>query len=631
MKKFTASSYRRSLPMVAMLAAGALLGGCARSPSAGVTIDTANTTALRPLTTSEAFADYDALVDSIRSLYGPLEYKEKRFGFSFAREAARIRAELIGAKTDGDKMAKSLELLRLLQDGHVSLTQPIRERFEIPLVAMPVEGKTLVAKIHSSLAPYGIEVGDEILSVDGVTPDEVLKTALKYTWFGNAESDKHMVYYMFRRPSFIPELAPKGPFALIEFAKASGEKKSVRIAWTKTSPQIRNDLAPKTSSPESARGPARLLAKEALTSKAVAERVELETSLADFGATKPWYWNEKLKRTYGVTLVTPERERVATFYPQWLRALNPAGLPGKRPDLPDPLPEVFAALYRHQGKTILLVRQPSYVADSYPVNLAIYSALFDQYQGIADVLVIDQTHNPGGYVTYTEGMARLIAPKGTNGFVQFMNTDRRWYNEFTEYWTSLPPAVAGSPIGSAVLEYARAIERDGEAGLRLTREPFSFSLFETLPAGPGAWNKPVLVVIDELCASGGDAFPMLVKANGLGTLFGTRTAGMGGSVESALELPFSRAELMVTRGLFTAFRPDGKYNPAEFVENNGVTPDLPYSHSVKDFRDGFVGYFKALSEAAIGKIPEVHQPAKAAAPVPQPATPAAAPTTVTAY
>lgn len=560
--------------------------------------------AIRPLTESEALADFDAMVASINSLYGPLEYKERRFGYKFENEAAKIRSKFPLAPTDAEKSALFLELLRKLEDGHVSLSQPIRERYEIPIIVMPVESKFLVSRVEPALLPYGISVGDELLSIDGVTPDDALRTILKYTWFANAESDRHMIYYFFYRPSYIPELVPTSEFAQIKFLKPDGTEMLAQIAWKKTSPQQRVEFVPRaedTLKPK--RESSKVLGFEGLASEGLNDRLNTVNSInvADMGADAPWYWNAKLKKKYQVTMVSPERERVQAFYAAWTRelALFSPTIPKPAP-LPATLPSVWSALYKYNGKTVLMLRQPSYGPADFVLNLAIYSALIDQYQPLADSLIVDQTHNPGGIVTYTEGFAQLFAPKGLNGFVQFLNTDRLWFTRLMGFWTGLDPLTASTATGARILALAKGLERDSESGLRLGKTPFSFSLREVLPPAPGGavWQKPMLVLIDELCGSGGDSFPMLVKANGLGKLFGNRTAGLGGSVEKVIDLPYTRSSLSVTRGLFTTFKPDGQYSDSDYVENNGVTPDISYTHTVKDFREGFETYFKAFSDEA---------------------------------
>lgn len=47
------------------------------------------------------------------------------------------------------------------------------------------------------------------------------------------------------------------------------------------------------------------------------------------------------------------------------------------------------------------------------------------------------------------------------------------------------------------------------------------------------------------------------------------------------------------------FRPDGASREADVVENVGIKPDVPYAHTVADFRAGYVGYFAAFNDEAI--------------------------------
>lgn len=595
----------------AMLLMLGTIAGCTNSANNSTLLTGTDGKAIRPLSDSEALADYDAMIASIKSLYGPLEYKQRRFGYDFDTEAQTIRARFPAAKSDSEKQALFFELLRKLQDGHVSLQQPVRERQEIPIILMPIEGKFIVTRISPLLAPYGIGLGDEVTAVDGITPEDGLKIITKYTWFANAESDRHMIYYFFNRPSYMPELAPKGSFAQIEFVKPDGSKKLARIAWKKTSPQDRVETIPKIEDDEDAADDAapskaskfetQLVGEKGMMSEVLDERLQTMASIGDLGIATPWYWNAKLKRKYGVTMVTPERDRVEMFYKLWNReldAFDPTATDGA--DLPETLPLVWAALYKYNGKTVLMIRQPTYSVETFAVNLAIYSALIEQYQPLADTLVIDQTHNPGGAVSYAESFVQLFAPNGTNSFVQFLNTDRLWFTKLSNYWTQLPAVLATSSFGARLLSSIKNLERDSEAGLRLTRDAFSFSGREVLPPAPGGavWKKPVLLLIDELCASGGDAVPMLMKTNKLARLFGNRTSGMGGSVEKVMDLPTTRATLNLTRGLFTTFKPDGQYTDADFIENNGVLPDVTYTHTVQDVRNGFDAYFKAFSDEA---------------------------------
>src|SRR5262249_3737037 len=104
------------------------------------------------------------------------------------------------------------------------------------------------------------------------------------------------------------------------------------------------------------------------------------------------------------------------------------------------------------------------------------------------------------------------------------------------------------------------------------------------------WNKRIVFLIDELSVSCADMVPALVKANGLATLFGQTTVGGGGNNNYVTTLNHTGGDLSMTRGLMNVYDPTGAYPEASFIEDNGVAPDIVYSHTVADVRANFAGY-----------------------------------------
>lgn len=259
--------------------------------------------------------------------------------------------------------------------------------------------------------------------------------------------------------------------------------------------------------------------------------------------------------------------------------------------------ELFAAMYRHDGKTLLLLRIATYTVPDYKERLAWIKAVLDEFGRFADVLVIDQTHNPGGQLLYAEGLASIFADRQMRGLVNFLHADRMWLNTFAEVLSG--PEKKGELRRIWELGY-RLVEEAYDAGLSLTRYPISVGdTPEFIAPASFVWTKPVLVLTDELAGSCGDIFPLLMKGNGRAKLFGKRTIGLGGNVEEVVRLPSSQAVVRLTRGHFVLYRPDGEYDLDDLVENNGVTPDIEYSHTIEDFRAGYVGYAKKFSDAAV--------------------------------
>lgn len=262
------------------------------------------------------------------------------------------------------------------------------------------------------------------------------------------------------------------------------------------------------------------------------------------------------------------------------------------------MPAIFALLYRYEGKTILLVRKPHYMPMDPDASQAAYKALLAQYESLADVLVIDQTHNPGGSIADAESFFRLFAQGGELGFVQAMHADRQWISAFRDLAAGVDPALQ-SEKSRAFLLRAATVEAAYDKGEALTRPIPLLSEEHIEKSVDYSWTKPVLVLTDELAGSCGDIVPMLFQSNGRAKLFGRRTMGLGGNVEPAAILANSLASTNLTRGLFTTFRADAKYSDDDLVENNGIQPDYPFELTVDDVRNGYIEYVRAFSKKAV--------------------------------
>jgi hypothetical protein len=262
-------------------------------------------------------------------------------------------------------------------------------------------------------------------------------------------------------------------------------------------------------------------------------------------------------------------------------------------------PPIFAALYKYQGKTVLLVREASYSQTDFKgdIYLKAYRALLAEYQDMADVLVLDQTHNPGG--SYCSEFYNLFARENDVQAVERMRADRKWINDLKVTWVKDKPADVGTWDSRQAEAWGQIVENAYDQGAFWADPIPLFTGSNRADPSKQAWTKPMLVLIDELAGSCGDIFPMLVKANHRALLFGQTTMGLGGNVEEVGVLPNSRIHVKMTRGLYFPYSESGK---EAYVENVGVSPDIEYSHTVTDFRNGFVDYVKTFSDRAIEQI-----------------------------
>jgi C-terminal processing protease CtpA/Prc len=549
----------------------------------------------RDLTKAEAIEDLNELVSKVSGLYGLLPYKENRFGYKLEDLVAKARQRIESSKNDIETYAAMRELIASFEDGHsnlkfsnVSGEAPLS--WYVPLMVMPVEGRVLVTAVGAALAASGLSLGDEILLVDGVKPFELLPSILRYEALGNAESDKHMIMRIFNRPVYIPEIMPSADAVKVQFKNASGVTKDVELKWNKlaTIPSPRDLANEKTN-------PAAMRSKwfEASNARALDSVPELDLRL--MGNPVSFFHSTQSQAAFAMEIVKPSKSRTDQFV---------EGEPAK----------IHAVKYKFEGKTILVVRQPDYSVEKPKNYIQTYRALLSEFEPQVDVVVIDQTHNPGGSLDYCEAFFRLFANSKARTLVQSMHADRKWINDIKDWAKELDPKLE-SEVAKRVLSIGSKIEEAYDANFAMTKDFFPLSNLVTNLVDPDevyTWKKPVLVLTDELAGSCGDIFPMLMQRNKIAKLFGNRTMGLGGNVESLGKLSHSQAELRLARGLFATYREDGKYGQEDVVENVGVTPDYPFLHTVDDVRGGYVKYVEAFSRKALEQIPSGTPAAKAA-------------------
>lgn len=550
---------------------------------------------LRDLTVEEALADFDTLVSTFRDQYGPLEFKERRFELSFDQLAQGLRSELETARTDAQIFNIYSRFVSSFRDGHVSIrfngkSSRGENRARIPLFAEAIEGKAVISSVtDESIVSLGIAVGDIVLSVDGRSPDEWLELFKQTDALGNPISDEHLLLRLFSRKIEQGSAYPTAATARVVVQKPDGSVVENDLTWRRS-----NDLGI-TLNPSAARHPGqiRMIAP-------IAAELNREAGIDKMGSFEPFFRTEAVLQKFEFVEVSANESFL------------------KRYDAdPATAPKVYSALYEQNGKRILLVRQPTYSPETYEEVaelLKVYRATLDQFDSLADVLVIDQTNNPGGYLDYCVGFSQMFMQKPGAHFLQAMNADRKWIDEMRRYAFELDPEFR-SEQSLKYLSLADAIEADYDAGKSITAPLPFYGEKRLQPDAAYTWKKPVLVLINELAGSCGDIFPMMVKRNQSGVLFGQRTMGLGGNVEQ-FELSASRASVSLTRGLFTTHKEPAEFVDADFAENNGVLPDIAYTPTVDDFRNGYTAYVGRFTEEAVRLASD---PAPATDPSPAPA------------
>lgn len=538
---------------------------------------------IKSISAKEGLEDFHELVRTVRNFYGPLQFKEKRFQFSFDEKVLEFEQRVIASQNDSELFSVFAEFISLFQDGHVGITFALNDSgfntYDIPLVITPVEGRVLISKVGDELKGTSMaEPGDEVILVDGLLPMSYLPSILKYQVLATAESNEHYIHFLFNRPFFMKDLLPTKPTTTVRFQKRSGAQWTEELIWRPK--KVVNEVSDFVS-------PLNEVSRILYAKNLDPLREGSKNSVADWGSSSPFF-------------ATPN---VAAFT-NWIRVEASENYRKKYGLTHEERPDIFAAIYDYGGKKILLVRNYTYSHGDFSneVYMKGYRAVLDQWQSVADVLVLDQTHNGGG--SYCEDFARLFLQRQGAGFVQALNADRKWIWELNNGWMGHVMKNNGSSATSEAFLVSQLISQVVEKVYDEGRErltpplPIIGGKKRILPDDQFVWTKPMLVLIDELAGSCGDVFPMLMQANQVAPLFGAKTMGLGGSVE-IFGLSNSRSQLRLTRGLFTFHRESEIYTAEDWIENNAVIPDIPYRHTVKDFRNGFVNYVDTFSREAV--------------------------------
>lgn len=296
----------------------------------------------------------------------------------------------------------------------------------------------------------------------------------------------------------------------------------------------------------------------------------------------------------------------------------------------------FAGVFRRGGKSIGLLRIPSYSVKNIatlPLAINFFVGALNRY---TEELIIDQMNNPGGFVVFSDLLLQALVGKldterhmkfAIKPSQQFLRSLIGLRDELQkgELEAFLPPREQKELLEETEKSIALIIDARAK-GLPLT-EPISLlpqtryfaaavqaslaslraRVGEQLEQGLGFdifspqvydADKRVSFVINELDFSGGDATPAGFQDYGRGELVGVRTAGAGGTVEQFEQREVTEYQYRLTTSLMV--RPDGR-----LVENYGVTPDVPFEITPHDYREGHKNVFERLLRTLGHTAPEV--------------------------
>lgn len=489
----------------------------------------------RDLTVQQKLSDLNELVGHIESGYGPLHYKQQKMGLDVEKLKSKYMALAMNTKTNAEFYYLMIRFVAEFNDSHFRASLPTTLETYLGFTTDLVQGKVVIDEVDRTVLPqekFPFNKGDEIVSMGGKKMAEVLKELVPYMGQGYELSAKRKAAMMVakRKANKVPP-----QFGKVELEIASGNTYIpvyVTLEWKQ-----KGDFTDETKSLK--------LAKPRVNYDMISLG---EEKFRCSGETRI-----KIPADATMIMKTPF---VAYYYPTEKGNVGYLRIPHYSPEEANPL------------------------VDAKKLRFAQYEYAVRELEKKTVGLIIDQDHNCGGSVDWLHKFLSLFmnqpfAPMSfellanKSSFVDFST----WLKEETENTVSYANAVG-------VLELIKHTWLNTNDFLT-KKTPISGEDF--IYPNPIRYTKPIVVLIDEMSGSGGDAFPALMQGLGRAKLLGTRTMGAGGHVVSLPPLNYSQVKVDMTKSLF--YRPDDVA-----VENNGAEPDIQYSPTLEDFVNGYHEY-----------------------------------------
>jgi hypothetical protein len=585
--------------------------------------------------------EFISILETIENNYGPLKLKEKTVGLDWEASRAEFMQELKTVKNTSEYFNLIAKVFGSLQDAHVSVSLPSTLSLKYPFQFVYAEDKTLVGATEKGLANCAAGPGDELVSINNRSPEVIRQELSQYLGMGNENSDKAYLTLSMSNLSEsrgVPVALYDSPIEIFTFKQASG---SVINCMMNIQPQgvsfvDRSFHTTKQNIHLASRWDKDLdnfaeesnISQEELTIlKRLNQILEKSHNLINLFSHKTLESNIDFQEANGKKLAMGDKEPFFKL-PKNFKRIKPRGLFANYLDSAN----FYAGTFKRGDKNIGFLRIPSYMPTSPVFMLFSIRYYIEQLEKKSDLLIIDQTNNPGGMVAFSDMIiSHLVQEKDDQKHMSFLvKPTQAHVRSFLELKSSLEGS--GSKSDDAIDPYLKKIylpkiEQEFKkvyeayaAGTELS-EPVSFRLtsdyledmFSSLLRKPETgketllgkvvntltyfkgvdltkktvYSKPIFMWINALDFSGGDATPAVLQDYGRVTLVGSNTAGAGGSVNEYEQGVLHQFKYSLTTSLM--YRPS---HSIQFVENYGVSPDIEFEATVQDVRDGYANIFE---------------------------------------
>lgn len=525
------------------------------------------------MTEKQKIADLEGLASIYAKNYAPYDWKKAAYDFDLFDLRPWVE-RVKETRDDYEFFDVLMEYVASLRDGHTTMLVPSSFSATLGLTVDVYDGKVLIDSINRFYLPqerFPFVIGDELVSVDSVGVEEWIGRLRKYYPAGNERTSRRSAASAIavRNQSRIPWVNKLGESAEVVVRLASGELATYTLKWQKSGNPI--DFA----------GPVPDLIRGRGLREAPAEARGEDDVLAP--------WQKPLEKLMEASAAREDWTALGVGEQAPIFGL-PAGFEQR---LGRSASDVFySGRFSAEGLRIGFIRIPSYSpAVTTSLALANFEREVQWMQENTDGLVIDDTRNPGGSVSYVEELCRRLIPQTFRSIGFEVRATLAFVDPFQQSaqlakQTNQPEwIVQGLEERAKVVAEAYRQNRGKTPPVSLTNPWMDLEPARSASGQVVAYTKPMMVLVDEFSSSGGDMFPATLADAKRVLVFGYRTNGLGGSVVNWTDgLNYSEFGTRVTVTLMvrkeTVKSPD--LPEAPLVENIGVRPDVEYDYMTRE-------------------------------------------------
>jgi Peptidase family S41/PDZ domain len=521
------------------------------------------------MTLNQKLLDFQQLAGLYDKQYGLYEWKRDAIHFDFLKTAPwldRVRQ----SATDLDFYEICVEYVGSLQDAHDSFTFPSGFSATLGFTVDLYDGSPLIDSINRSQLPtsrFPFQIGDELVSVDGVGAEDLIQKFLKYAVAANPRSARRSAAGRIttRSQASMPHAHEIGESAAVVIRRQSGSLDSYTIPWNKSGvPVLQVGPVPSLSAAtrrkaENIEGlPVPDYLRPLLELQNDSVPAETYTNILNFGGFSPIF-----------TLPDGFVQRLG-------RGLQD---------------NFFSGTIPIAGKTVGFIRIPSFsprtstaVAEQQLSDEILY------FQAHTDGLIVDEMRNPGGIISWQNTVCRYLIPYPFRVTGWSMRATASRLQSFANNLNQAK--LNGAPqniidLYQSLLDQIQVAYNENRGmtgpvpldGSSLDRQPATDASGAIL-----AYTKPLIVLVDEFSVSGGDQFASILQDAGRGQIVGIRTMGAGGTNGSFPATDYSEGTAGITFGIAVRAQPiiTPDFGVTQYTENVGVRPDIEIDYMTKD-------------------------------------------------